>query len=61
LEAVTGRKVFYFGEYVRLIAADNIVNVYRNSRAAKDWATWAEENPRQAEILVEAMRIYDNS
>ena len=58
LEAVTGRRQFYFGELRRLICAENIVTAYKDlTRAANNWAAWAGSNPELAEILKEAMEL----
>lgn len=56
LEAITGRRQFYFGELRRLIIAENIVNAYRGRSRADSWAAWANENPGMAELLAEVER-----
>jgi hypothetical protein len=53
LEAITGRRLFYFGELQRLIVAENIVTAYK-SRPKDNWADWANDNPRMEKILIEA-------
>jgi hypothetical protein len=57
LEAVTGRRVFYFSEIRRLIYAENIVNAYESRAQSKNWVEWATSRPRMAEILAEAERL----
>lgn len=52
LEAITGRRQFYFGELRRLIIAENIVNAYRARASAENWAVWAMENPIMAKLLL---------
>ena len=56
-EAVTGRKVFYFGEIRRLIHAENIVNAFRSSKQSTNWAEWSKTNPQLAELLAEASQL----
>lgn len=53
IEAITGRKVFYYGELRRMIIAENIVTAYR-SRPKDNWGEWAEKNPELAKILKDA-------
>ena len=57
LEAVTGRRVFLFGEFIRLRVAENVVNSYRSRQAAGNWAEWAESNPRAAQILADVEKL----
>jgi hypothetical protein len=59
LKAVTGRDVFYFGEMRRMVRAENIVVAYQNRKRAKNWAEWSTSNPREAEILAEAEKLYN--
>ena len=54
---MTGRRQFYFSEYVRMIYAENIVNAYRGRAKAESWAAWANSNPHLAAILAEAEKI----
>ena len=58
LEAITGRRTFLFGEYCRMIAAENIITAYESSKRSVNWAEWTESNPRLAEILAEAMKLH---
>ena len=53
LEAITGRKQFFFGELRRMIAAENIVNAYNSRAAAENWAEWTQKNPMLARILAD--------
>lgn len=54
LEAITGRRQFYYGELRRLILAENIVTAYQTRKRSENWAAWAENNPVMAKILAEA-------
>jgi len=58
LEAVTGRRVLYFGELRRLTYADNIYNAYFQRAQSNNWAEWTESNPVLATILAEAEKLY---
>jgi hypothetical protein len=58
LEAVTGRKVFYYSELRRLILAENIVKAFYDRAKAKDWAKWTQENPVLADLLFEAEKLW---
>jgi hypothetical protein len=58
LKAITGRDVFHFGEYNRLIIAENIVMAYHARQAASNWAEWSMSNPKQAELLAEATKLH---
>ena len=57
LEAITGRRQFYFGELRGLIAAENIVTAYKSRAHATDWAAWVRDNPLLAELLIDAEMI----
>ena len=54
LEAITGRRQFYFYEYNRLIVAENIVNAYRSRAESQNWSDWARKNPELAQLLASA-------
>ena len=54
LEAITGRRQFYFYEYNRLIIAENIVNAYRSRAESQNWSEWARKNPELAHLLTSA-------
>lgn len=58
LEPITGRRVFLFGEYCRLICAENIAVAHQSRQRSTNWAEWAGSNPKQAELLNEAERLY---
>jgi hypothetical protein len=57
IEAITGRRQFYFGELRAMILAENIVTAYKNRAQSENWATWARANPAMAEMLVEAEKL----
>ncbi len=54
LEAITGRRVFYYRELRCLLHAENIVRAYRSRAQALNWVTWATDHPGLAELLSEA-------
>ena len=57
MEAVTGRRVFYYGELRQMIYAENLITAY-NARGNSDkWAEWAESNPDAVAMLVEAEKL----
>lgn len=58
LEAITGRKVFYYGEYIRMIYAENIAAAYKMRATSKNWVEWAASNPKAAAMLAEAEKLY---
>lgn len=58
LEAVTGRRVFYYGEINRLIYAEHIVSAYRSRAQSNNWMEWAASNPRLATMLAEAEKLH---
>ena len=53
LEAVTGRRTFYFNEYSRLIVAENIAIAYQSRKHSTNWAQWAQDNPVLAKMLTD--------
>ena len=53
LEAITGRKQFYFYELRRLVTAENMVVAYRSRKQSENWAQWANDNPSMARLLAE--------
>lgn len=61
LEAITGRRQFYFGELRQMIAAENIVTAYKSREHSKDWTEWTRNNPLLTEILVDVEKILDGS
>jgi hypothetical protein len=56
LEAITGRRVFYFGELRALETAERIMTAYASRARAQDWATWVKDHPGLANLLFEAER-----
>jgi len=57
LEAITGRKQFYYGELQRLMYAEAIVDAYKSSQRASNWVEWTQSNPYLAKVLVEATKL----
>ncbi len=57
VEAITGRRQFYFGELRRMIAAENIVTAYKSRAHAENWVAWARDNSVLASLLVDAEKI----
>ncbi len=53
MEAVTGRKVLYYGEVRRMIAAENVVLAYLSRKSYENWGKWAQEHPDLEKILNE--------
>lgn len=43
------------GELKRMIAAENVVSAYHERARAKEWATWARDNPDKARMLEYAL------
>lgn len=60
IEAVTGRKVFLFGEFIRLRMAENVVNAYNSRKNAGNWAEWVTSNPRAAELLADIEQLLES-
>jgi hypothetical protein len=54
LEAMTGRRQFYFGELRRLIHAENIQFAFQSRARHGNWVTWEKENPELRKMLIEA-------
>lgn len=54
IEAITGRRQFYYGELRRLIIAENISLAYRSRSASQNWGEWARKYPDLEKILIEA-------
>lgn len=59
LEAILGRKHFYYGEYRRMIIAENVANAYESRARSKNWAEWANQNPSAAKLLAHAEQLED--
>ena len=53
LEAITGRRQFYFYELRRLVTAENIVIAYRSRANSNNWVEWMQSNPSMAKLLAE--------
>lgn len=51
VEAVMGRPILSAGEIYRMIFAENVVFAYRDRKASKNWAAWAESNPSNDALL----------
>ena len=43
------------GELRSMVISENVVNAYNSRAKAKDWATWAEENPGPNLLLIMAV------
>lgn len=54
LEAMTGRRQFYFGEFRRMITASNIVTAYQTRKQSLNWDSFRQGNPRLADLLKQA-------
>lgn len=54
IEAILGRRQFYFGELRCLILAENINLAYRSRSRSENWAEWAQKHPDLEQILIEA-------
>jgi hypothetical protein len=57
IEAVTGRRQFYYGELRRMVHAENIVNAYNSRKQSENWAEWVHKYPQAAEMLAEAEKL----
>jgi hypothetical protein len=57
VEAMTGKRVLYFGELRRMIIAENLVFAYRSRANSANWAEWANNNPLLSKTLNEAERL----
>lgn len=57
IEAITGRRQFYFGELKRMIYAENIITAYRSRAQSDNWASWVNSNPKLADMLAEAEKL----
>lgn len=54
IEAITGRRQFYFGELNRMLYADNIANAFKARSRSDNWTEWTRNNPVFANALMEA-------
>lgn len=57
LEAIYGRKTFYYGELRCLMIAENIHYAYHTRKTSKDWSDWTAKNPTLAALLFEAEKL----
>lgn len=57
MEAITGRRVFYAGEYRRMIVAENIVIAFRERASTNNVVEWMRENRELADLLFEAEQL----
>ncbi len=57
VEAILGRRQFYFGELHRLIVAENILTAYQSRARSNNWAEWVSQNPKMANLLIEAEKL----
>ena len=57
LEAMTGRRQFYFGEFRRMVTASNIDVAYKARKAATSWDEWRKNSPELAKLLKVAEMI----
>ena len=60
LEAITGRRQFYYRELRHLVIAENIVNAYHSRKRSKNWTAWVTENPVMAQLLAEAEKLVND-
>lgn len=54
LEAMTGRRQFYFGEFRRMVTASNVVTAYQMRKRSINWDAFRTENPHLANLLKQA-------
>lgn len=58
IEAILGRKTFYFGELKKMILAENVFLAYQARKNTKqDWAKWTDENPDSAKLLFDVEKM----
>lgn len=50
----------YVHELYYMNASRNVYHAYTSRKAAENWAKWAEEHPREAELLVDIEKILDD-
>lgn len=58
VKAVFGRDVLLPNEITSMNITSNIIKAYQSREDAKDWAKWNEHNPKLAEILDLAAKVY---
>lgn len=54
-QAVYGRPLGY-GEALRLMCAENVVQAYQSRAAYPDWTTWAQDNEQANRLLNRAAK-----
>lgn len=57
VRAVLGRDTLYAHEITRMIAAENVYKALRSRTNSDDWAKWASDNKRAAELLAHVEKI----
>lgn len=60
IEAITGRRQFYYYELRQMIVAENIVLSYQSRSLSDNWASWAQKHPEMEKILIEAELLCQN-
>jgi hypothetical protein len=55
VEAVLGKKQLDRLEMYNMILSQRVVDAYQRRSMSKDWAKWAEDNPKESHILSMAM------
>lgn len=58
LEAITGRRVILFHEYICMITAENIVKAFTERTNAENWTSWSNNHPEAFKLLTEAEQLY---
>jgi len=56
VESVMGRPLSH-NEILSMNTAEAIVSAYKGRNSADDWVKWGQDNPHQAALLNEAMRL----
>ena len=57
-QAIYGRPM-YASEVYRMNAARNVYDAFTSRKGSENWAQWAQDNPRGAELLLELERYMD--
>ena len=58
VKAVFGRDVLSPNEIMSMNITANIIKAYQSREESKDWAKWNERNPKLAEMLDLAAKVY---
>ena len=61
VKAVTGRDVLTCAEIRGIQTADVIVRLFQRRAESENWAEWTKKNPRDAEILEAAQKIWQTT